>query len=211
MNFETTLIDSNSPNTTTSNIDALKCSNSSTVDFIPKSNQTTTTTTTTTTTNTTNDEVKNVLNSSVSKTNTVPVIDPSRPFESSPLGLQSKTSTTDDILFRNTISHSHHCPHPQALRELSAVVNNIGLGNGLNVNNGMNNTIGLGNNIGGINSLDKNFKKESSEEFNLFNNRTFSNSNVSLSNSNNIWSPLQWNNYINPIKPKNIILIISPS
>jgi len=98
------------------------------------------------------------------------------------LGLQPKAPTQEDLLFRTrTISHANHRPHPQAVR----------LVNGLNVNNGIN----LGNSINSMNSLVN--KTEQSEEFNLFNNRSFSNSNVPL-NPNSNWPSFQWNNYLKP-------------
>jgi len=187
MNFETTLAETNTQNIAATNLDDLNQTPAA-ADFIGKSNSI----------NVNQSEgAKNIvnLNPVVTKTSTVPIMDPNRTFDASPLGLQSKAPAPDDILFRTrTISHSNHRPHPQALRELSAIVNGMGMGNTLNVNSSMNNTIGLGNSISSVNSLDKNFiKPEPSEEYNLFNNRTFSNSNIPIGSNNN-WP---WNNYIN--------------
>jgi len=189
MNFETTLVDTNTPNTVATNLDDLKQTPTA-ADFINKSNSLNVNQ---------NEEAKNIvnLNPAVTKTSTVPIMDPNRTFDASPLGLQSKAPAQDDILFRTrSISHSNHRPHPQALRELSAIVNGMGMSNSLNVNNSVNNTIGLGSSITSMNSLDKNFiKPEPTDEYNLFNNRTFSNSNIPIGSNNN-WPHLQWNNYL---------------
>ncbi|KAG4091789.1 hypothetical protein H8356DRAFT_598730 [Neocallimastix lanati (nom. inval.)] len=151
MNFEATLTDSNP-------------SNSSPPDFISNNNQSIPNS---------NDKVKNIVNLNPNSNNGS-VIDSS-------LGLQSKSNPQDDLLFRaRSISHSNHRPHPQALRELSAIVNEMDL------NNGINRTLGLGNNTLGLKN----------EEYNLFNNRSFSGPNLSIS-SNNSWGTLKWNNFNN--------------
>ncbi|ORX54812.1 hypothetical protein BCR36DRAFT_243441, partial [Piromyces finnis] len=181
MNFE----DTNAQNSTATNIDDLKQTQLA-ADFINKNNSINISQ---------NNDEKNIKTlNSAAKTGSVSIMDQN---VAQTLNLQSKTSATEDILFRNhTISHSNHRPHPQALRELSAIVNGIGMNNGLNVNN-ISNPVGLGNSVNSMNTIDKNFiKPEPAEEYNLFNNRTFSNANMPITSNNN-WSHLQWNNYLN--------------
>jgi len=199
MNFETSLTDNTSINTSVSNLETLKHSNSTSADYLANSSAAADFLSKSLPSSPSqNDGVNNNinLNSNVSKINTIPVMDSNHSFDSS-LGLQSKAPTQDELLFRTrTISHSNHRPHPQALRELSAIVNSMGMGNSINENSGINNTIGLGNSMNGMNSLVN--KAEPSEEFNLFNNRSFTNSNVPIGSNSN-WPPLQWNNYLKPM------------